>query len=625
MNKKILFKIISLVLIQAFLLLDAVWAGGTDLISFRDTDHLSPAVKINNQLLIENFQKLYQAEIGVLKEKGVLSGLSAIDKSAVTSKLQGPDISSNRSNNLPVLAPKKSLTSKTLNLAGRVIRKLRLSIGIVLTAILLFIAVESGITNAAPEPQKRELKSGLPAWKDIESFYIKEQEPPYTQQYIESLLRRLNKPYPTIDIGAEEHNYHLAIRFAGKSKDEQFLKPMIRVYRRNFRWFPDPQHDEHSPQTARKAARKAIDELVEHKSIWDKFKIEIKMRSTRIIGWGLTFIAVLAGLIWSFVYTFDIDIKERIRRFFKRREKEAFERTMRGRIDSGGFNAIKSIMKEGRSSFLRRNVTAEQFSRAVRELVENWQANAYVAGQYIKIFGVPKAVPENLKLLRFLVRKDRSAQVKAQLIRLQAPVFAPLLNAVSEKDKEKFVSQVIPSLQANVRGHFTRGDQVEVLTLSVNLGLEVMSYEVSACEFLSHIVPLAIVVSKGDLAVFRKHLGFLKNLLIKAHKYQCSLTDLSPDNEKIYILMYKIAIGSQDYRHGSEDEIKPREVDRDFLTLTGYLTEKAAREYIIEQIPWIIWVSPPAQGLSIAAESTPQAERIAPLSLNVAEIIDQAI
>ncbi len=64
LSRKMWFKAIALVLIQAFLVLDIAWAGGTQIQPSKQADCLSPAVQLDTQLLIKNFQELYNLKLG---------------------------------------------------------------------------------------------------------------------------------------------------------------------------------------------------------------------------------------------------------------------------------------------------------------------------------------------------------------------------------------------------------------------------------------------------------------------------------------------------------------------------------------------------------------------------------
>ncbi|MBU1905760.1 MAG: hypothetical protein KJ923_02025, partial [Candidatus Omnitrophica bacterium] len=59
---KFKLKVISFILIQSFLLLDFTFAGGTQLNSSLQTSYLSPAIKIDSQILINDFQNIYAAK-----------------------------------------------------------------------------------------------------------------------------------------------------------------------------------------------------------------------------------------------------------------------------------------------------------------------------------------------------------------------------------------------------------------------------------------------------------------------------------------------------------------------------------------------------------------------------------
>lgn len=56
------FRFISIVLIQAFLILDIAWAGGTELSVVNPTEMLSPSVQISQQVLSDSFNDLYEMQ-----------------------------------------------------------------------------------------------------------------------------------------------------------------------------------------------------------------------------------------------------------------------------------------------------------------------------------------------------------------------------------------------------------------------------------------------------------------------------------------------------------------------------------------------------------------------------------
>ncbi|MDD5746077.1 MAG: HEAT repeat domain-containing protein [Candidatus Omnitrophica bacterium] len=62
MNTKMFFRVISIVLINSFLLLDAVWAGGTEISVAKPTEMLSAPVQISQQTFNVSFGKLFYAQ-----------------------------------------------------------------------------------------------------------------------------------------------------------------------------------------------------------------------------------------------------------------------------------------------------------------------------------------------------------------------------------------------------------------------------------------------------------------------------------------------------------------------------------------------------------------------------------
>lgn len=61
-TSSLFFKVISLVLINSFLLLDIAWAGGTELSVINPTEMLSPSVQISQQVLSDSFNELYELQ-----------------------------------------------------------------------------------------------------------------------------------------------------------------------------------------------------------------------------------------------------------------------------------------------------------------------------------------------------------------------------------------------------------------------------------------------------------------------------------------------------------------------------------------------------------------------------------
>lgn len=64
LSKKMWFKVIAFILINSFLLLDITWAGGGEIFTLKQVDYLSPSLTINNQIVIENFQRLHEIKSG---------------------------------------------------------------------------------------------------------------------------------------------------------------------------------------------------------------------------------------------------------------------------------------------------------------------------------------------------------------------------------------------------------------------------------------------------------------------------------------------------------------------------------------------------------------------------------
>lgn len=82
LTSKLWFKVIALILINSFLLLDVAWAKGGKFLFQKQTNCLSPEVKINNQVLIDNFQNLYEVEYNrQILEEDNNKIKTAIDKS----------------------------------------------------------------------------------------------------------------------------------------------------------------------------------------------------------------------------------------------------------------------------------------------------------------------------------------------------------------------------------------------------------------------------------------------------------------------------------------------------------------------------------------------------------------
>ncbi len=486
MNKKMLFKTIAVILIQAFLLLDIAWAGGTEILPSKQVDCLSPAVQIDTQLLTENFQKLYEVKLGkpILKDVNLPDEISTPTTTNIASfRIKIADLIRTV---LAVLRPKRN----------RIVAILFLAI------LYLFVPGQSMFfdhnfsnqvvaAETAAAPQEQELKRLIEA---LGGKYSSDSYEACTK--LGKMNNERAKFYSYLYLG----NIDEALKIKGASElaIEALNHKSVKVRIGAATVLLNEKED-------KRAIQSLISDL-EYEQVYSGIGPAAK-------------ILVKAGgsAVEPLIYVLK-DKNEHIRRQAAGALGEiGDERAIRPLIKLY-HSAANGSFEEGDVERALDKIASKSVYNKINVFIYKHPFWAVIFGLYgIAIIGAIFEMFIIDLIKRTIVFDYIKLKVETKRLKKNSPLVIPLLNALKRKRMpiKLMVREAIPAAKNSIKIYFSLKNPEKVFGLTVDFGIRLVNRDVGSCSAIQYGIPMICELSRGNIDMFERYLTHLEELAVE--------------------------------------------------------------------------------------------------------------
>jgi cytidylate kinase len=222
------------------------------------------------------------------------------------------------------------------------------------------------------------------------------------------------------------------------------------------------------------------------------------------------------------------------------------------------------------------NPTDDTTMAAIRQLIAH--KDKYIAQMaakyYISVRGIPEAKIENLELLKEL-KKSEDVRVDENILRIDAPVVEPLLDALSQNVSREVRVRSIVAAKAAIDTSLAEEKREGAIQIIVDAGLTLVVKNIHITNVLEYGVPSAVQISKGDIELFRKHIKALEVLVDHSNSDdKVSIEDIVKANElKLDMPIVAPLVNALEQKKWVTDVLVTQAIPKSVIAFENYFNE----------------------------------------------------